>query len=41
MLHTNSVNQVNDVEALDAETEEKYRHLQAILREMGSVLVAY
>src|SRR6266516_3170721 len=29
------------VEALDAETQAKYEHLQAILREMESVLVAY
>src|SRR5213593_4228745 len=29
------------VEVLDAETQAKYEHLQAILREMGSVLVAY
>ena len=29
------------VETLDAETQAKYEHLQAILREMGSVLVAY
>ena len=29
------------VEVLDAETRAKYEHLQAILREMGSVLVAY
>lgn len=30
-----------DVEILDAETMAKYVHLQTILREMGSVLVAY
>src|SRR5579884_1653703 len=29
------------VEGLDAETQAKYEHLQAILREMESVLVAY
>ncbi len=29
------------VETLDAETQAKYEHLQAILHEMGSVLVAY
>lgn len=40
MLDTHQVN-TNDVEALDAETAAKYAHLQAILREMGSVLVAY
>src|SRR5919109_2030375 len=31
----------SQVEALDAETRAKYEHLQAILREMESVLVAY
>lgn len=40
MLDTPSVNNDN-VEALDAETQAKYEHLQAILREMESVLVAY
>ncbi len=40
MLDTRSVNR-NDIEALDAETQAKYAHLQAILRDMGSVLVAY
>src|SRR3989441_6016114 len=30
-----------DIEELDAETRAKYEHLQAILREMESVLVAY
>src|SRR5437660_11751048 len=29
------------IEGLDAETQAKYAHLQAILREMESVLVAY
>lgn len=40
MLDTYSVNR-NDIEALDAETQAKYAQLQAILRDMGSVLVAY
>ena len=40
MLDTHQVNS-NDVEALDAETQAKYERLQAILREMESVLVAY
>lgn len=40
MLDTYSVNN-SDVEALDAETQAKYTQLQAILRDMGSVLVAY
>src|SRR5260370_20686926 len=40
MLDTRHVNS-NDVEALDAETQAKYEHLQAILWEMESVLVAY
>ncbi len=40
MLDTRSVNR-NNIEALDAETQAKYAHLQAILRDMGSVLVAY
>jgi uncharacterized protein len=40
MPNTPSVNS-NQVEALDAETQTKYEHLQAILREMESVLVAY
>src|SRR5437899_10332599 len=40
MLNTPQVNDGNGV-ALDAETQAKYEHLQAILREMGSVLVAY
>jgi len=31
----------NEVEVLDEETRAKYEHLQEILREMGSVLVAY
>jgi uncharacterized protein len=40
MLGTHSVND-NEVEVLDEETRAKYEHLQEILREMGSVLVAY
>src|SRR6184192_4968136 len=40
MLDIRPVNN-NSVEALDAETQAKYAHLRAILREMGSVLVAY
>jgi uncharacterized protein len=40
MLDTHQVN-TNSVEALDAETQAKYEHLQAILRDMESVLVAY
>src|SRR5438094_3134709 len=40
MLDIRPVNN-NSVEALDAETQAKYEHLQAILREMESMLVAY
>ncbi len=40
MLDTHSVKSEN-VEVLDAETQAKYERLQAILREMESVLVAY
>lgn len=40
MLDTQHVNS-DGVEALDAETQAKYEHLQAILLEMESVLVAY
>src|SRR3989475_3870870 len=40
MLDTHNVNS-EDFEALDAETRVKYEHLQAILRDMESVLVAY
>lgn len=40
MLDTRQMNR-NNAEALDAETQAKYEHLQAILREMESVLVAY
>ncbi len=40
MLNTYSVNR-NDIEALDAETQAKYAQLQALLRDMESVLVAY
>ncbi len=35
------VKQVSPIASLDAETQAKYEHLQAILREMESVLVAY
>jgi pyridinium-3,5-biscarboxylic acid mononucleotide sulfurtransferase len=40
MLDTYSVNR-SDIEALDAETQAKYAQLQALLRDMESVLVAY
>jgi uncharacterized protein len=40
MLDTHLVNS-DGVEVLDAETQVKYEHLKAILREMESVLVAY
>src|SRR6266849_2266634 len=40
MSNTSSVNS-DKREALDSEAQAKYEHLQAILREMGSVLVAY
>ena len=40
MLETFNVN-TGHVEALDAETQMKYERLQAILREMESVLIAY
>ena len=40
MLDTRSVDS-HDMEVLDAETQAKYAHLQALLRDMGSVLVAY
>ena len=40
MLDTHNVNS-DDVEAIDAETRAKYEHLQTILRDMESVLVAY
>src|SRR6266480_5799750 len=40
MLETSQITN-NCVSALDAETQAKYEHLQAILREMGSVLIAY
>ncbi len=39
MLETTNVN--NETVVLDAETQAKYERLQEILREMGSVLVAY
>jgi uncharacterized protein len=41
MLDTPQTNRSDQTEVLDAETQAKYEHLQAILREMGSVLVAY
>jgi pyridinium-3,5-biscarboxylic acid mononucleotide sulfurtransferase len=42
MLDTSHVNSsIEDANALDAETQAKYERLQAILREMESVLVAY
>jgi uncharacterized protein len=40
MLDTHNVNS-DDVEAIDAETQASYEHLQSILRDMESVLVAY
>jgi len=40
MLYTHNVNS-DDVEAIDIETRAKYEHLQTILRDMESVLVAY
>ncbi len=40
MLDTHHVNSDN-IEAIDAETRVKYEHLQTILRDMESVLVAY
>ena len=40
MLDTHNVNS-DDVHAIDAETQAKYEHLQLILRDMESVLVAY
>ena len=40
MLDTHNVNS-DDVEAIDIETWAKYEHLQTILRDMESVLVAY
>src|ERR1700694_922599 len=42
MLDTSHVtSSIEDADALDAETQAKYERLQAILREMESVLVAY
>jgi uncharacterized protein len=41
MLDTPQTNRIDQNEVLDAETQARYEHLQAILREMGSVLVAY
>ena len=40
MLDTHNVNS-DDVNTIDAETQAKYEHLQSILRDMESVLVAY
>ncbi|MGZ3625243.1 MAG: ATP-dependent sacrificial sulfur transferase LarE [Ktedonobacteraceae bacterium] len=40
MLDTHNVNS-DDVHTIDAETQAKYEHLQSILRDMESVLVAY
>ena len=40
MRDTYNVNS-DDLEAIDAETRHKYEHLQSILRDMESVLVAY
>lgn len=40
MLDTHHIT-TDETEALDAETQAKYEHLQAVLREMESVLVAY
>ena len=40
MLDTYNVNS-DDVHAIDAETQAKYEHLQSILRDMESVLIAY
>src|SRR5207245_445818 len=40
MLNTHQINS-NNVEELDLETRAKYEHLQAILRDIESVLVAY
>ena len=39
MLDTHNVNSDN-VEAIDVETQAKYEHLQTILKDMESVLVA-
>jgi uncharacterized protein len=41
MLDIPQTNRIDQTEVLDAETQAKYEHLQAILREMESVLVAY
>lgn len=41
MLDIPQTNRMDQTEVLDAETQAKYEHLQAILREMGSVLIAY
>jgi pyridinium-3,5-biscarboxylic acid mononucleotide sulfurtransferase len=41
MLDSPQTNRIDQTEVLDAETQAKYENLQAILREMESVLVAY
>jgi uncharacterized protein len=41
MLQSPHTNTGERVTILDAETQEKYERLQEILREMGSILVAY
>lgn len=41
MLDASQTTKIDQTEVLDAEAQAKYEHLQAILREMGSVLVAY
>ncbi|GHO89909.1 ATP-dependent sacrificial sulfur transferase LarE [Dictyobacter formicarum] len=41
MVNTPHIHDEKNIVALDAETQAKYEQLQAILREMGSVLIAY